>query len=297
MKKVFIKALKRIGFLKRLKINTSITLNNRKIIIPVINEVGVENYFNLSEPWMLYILKKLISSAGYNKAFIDVGVNLGQTLIKVKSVAPSIRYIGFEPNPLCVNYVSSLIAVNYFSNTEIIPVGLGNKSSVLKLNLFSNSDVDSAASIIEGFRSEASVTKTINVPVFKFSDIHLNKDLEFGIIKIDVEGAELEVMEGLKEKIKTDRPVILVEVLPAYNHDNVHRISRQKDIEKLLIQLDYKIIRIIKKDEIFVEPQEIKEFGVHSDLNLCEYVLVPSELGVEFLFTSMKNDKGQILAY
>ena len=38
-----------------------------------------------------------------NKKFIDVGVNIGQTLLKLKSVSSEIDYIGFEPNPICVN--------------------------------------------------------------------------------------------------------------------------------------------------------------------------------------------------
>ena len=277
MKKIAYRLLRKVGVLKRVSFNTSITLNNKKFNIPIINEVGLGNFLDSSEPWMLHILNRLIAHPDYQKTFIDVGVNLGQTLIKVKAVAPLVHYIGFEPNPLCVNYINKLVAANKFTNSEIVPVGIGDKSSVLKLKLFNNSDFDSSASIIEGFRNESSITKTINVPVFKYSDLSMEKELNIGIIKVDVEGAELEVIRGFKCKIKSDRPVILIEILPVYNSENLLRISRQENIQKILIELDYKILRVIKVDNRFNKVQEILEFGVHSDLNLCEYVLTPSE--------------------
>ena len=45
-------------------------------------------------------------------AFIDVGVNLGQTLLKVAAIDPGRAYVGFEPNPACVDYVWKLIETN-----------------------------------------------------------------------------------------------------------------------------------------------------------------------------------------
>ena len=50
------------------------------------------------------------------KGFIDVGVNVGQTLLKLKSISSEINYLGFEPNPNCVNYLKNLI-----TNYEGIP--------------------------------------------------------------------------------------------------------------------------------------------------------------------------------
>ena len=277
MKKFTYRLLRKVGVLKRVNFKTSITLNNKNFNIPIINEMGLGNFLDLSEPWMLHILKRLIAHPDYKKTFIDVGVNLGQTLIKVKSVAPSIHYVGFEPNPVCVYYVNELIAANRFTNTEIIPVGIGDRSSVLKLKLYNNSDVDSSASIVEGFREESSVTKIINVPFFKYSDLSTDKEFHIGIIKIDVEGAELEVIRGFKCKIELDRPIILVEILPVYNRENLLRISRQENIQKILNELDYKILRVIKMDNRFNKVQEISEFGIHSGLNFCEYILTPSE--------------------
>jgi FkbM family methyltransferase len=278
MKKIGIKVLRKFKILNRLRLSPSITVENTKIVIPIINGVGIGNFLHLSEPWMQHVLKILIKRKEFSNTFIDVGVNVGQTLIKVKAIAPSIKYIGFEPNALCINYVNTLISTNKFINTEIIPVGISDKTQVVKLKLFSASDVDSAASIVDNFRDEAAVKKTLYVPVFKYSDIPRLEDLTIGILKIDVEGAEYEVIKGFKDQIQADRPLILMEILPAYSSDNSIRISRQEKIQKLLTALSYTILRVIKEENQFIGVQQLAEFGIHSDLNLCEYILTPSEI-------------------
>lgn len=286
MKRYLIRALRKLKLLKRITIYPLISISGVKFKIPIINETGIYNYLNLSEPWMQHILNKLINN---EKAFIDIGINLGQTLIKVKAVNKSISYIGFEPNPLCVNYTNELIKANAFSNTEIYPVGISENSAVLKLNLFSESEYDSAASIIEDFRDPKSIKKSINVPVFNLSDLTLKKDKEIGIVKIDVDGAELEVMKGLKKIMVSDRPFILIEILPVYSTENIVRINRQNEIQNILTQNKYSIFRVIKNYEKYEEISKIDAFNIHSDLNKCEYIFSPNEK-IEELIEILANN-------
>jgi FkbM family methyltransferase len=274
MKKYLIRALRKIRILKRLTIYSQINIDGVKFKIPIINEVGINNYLSLSESWMHHILKRLLDT---EKTFIDVGINLGQTLIKVKATNKSIRYIGFEPNPNCVNYINELIKVNNLQNIEIYPIGISDKSTVLKLNLFSDSEHDSAASIIEEFRDSNNIKRSINVPVFNISELGLTNNPKVGIIKIDVEGAELEVLKGLKERIKSDRPLMLIEILPTYSSQNANRVNRQNEILNLIIEFNYSIFRIIKAKNNFIDIKEMQSFDIHSDLNLCEYIFCPTE--------------------
>ena len=223
---------------------------------------------------MHHILDQLLDS---EKTFIDVGVNLSQTLLKVKAINSSVSYIGFEPNPLCVFYTNEVVKQNLFEKVQIYPVGLSIESTVLNLNLYNNSDHDSGASIIEGFRDSNSITKKIHVPVFNFSDIKLSSTLRTGIIKIDVEGAELEVIQGVLKLIEEDKPYIFIEILPAYNDKNTVRIDRQNQIASILTSLNYTIYRIKKTKNEFVGLSKLDSFDIHSDINLCEYIFCPNE--------------------
>ena len=85
--------------------------------------------------------------------FLDVGVHLGQTLLKVKSLSPSTPYVGFEPNPICVNLARQAARRAGLSDTRIIPVGLARETGILPL-LARGGDTDSAASTVAGFRND-----------------------------------------------------------------------------------------------------------------------------------------------
>ena len=285
-KKLFLRMLRYLGILKHLHINIKTHVNKRRVFIPLINEVGFENYLKLSESWMLHILNSLYHTSLFDGAFVDIGVNIGQTLIKVKAIDPTINYIGFEPNPYCINYLNKLIEINNYRNTQIFPVAISNNTCISTLHLYNPSDMDSTASLISGFRKEASVRRTIEIPAFRFSDITFKDPFKIGILKIDVEGGELEVLESFIEIIRTDEPIILIEILPAYSVENSMRIERQEEIRRLLKEMGYIIFRVLKQNNEYQQLQLISSFDIHADLNLCDYILAPNSKA-EILSTTL----------
>jgi hypothetical protein len=106
---------------------------------------------------------------------------------------------------------------------------------------------------------------------------------KMGIVKIDVEGAELDVLLGMRDAILRDRPVILLEVLPVYSAQNVDRLRRQEELETTLRQWDYAMWRVRKNGKEFDRLEEVGEIGIHGDLSRCDYVCVPREMGGEAL--------------
>jgi hypothetical protein len=72
---------------------------------------------NIDELWMGQILGVLLKQN--NGAFLDVGVNIGQTLCQVKSIDFQREYFGFEPNPACNMFVEELVRINKFPCVKI----------------------------------------------------------------------------------------------------------------------------------------------------------------------------------
>jgi vacuolar-type H+-ATPase subunit D/Vma8 len=99
-----------------------------------------------------------------------------------------------------------------------------------------------------------------------------------GIVKIDVEGAELEVVKSLYQLLDTQRPIVLLEVLPVYSNENTMRKERQEELEKIFNELKYYLFRVDKSEDAFVGLKRIETIGIHADLNQCDYVVVPNEL-------------------
>jgi predicted component of type VI protein secretion system len=99
--------------------NRTVTIRNKKFVVPVIRNMGLLN-LSLKEEWFRQLLIALKLPPG--SAFIDVGVNVGQTLLAFRSCYDN-PYWGFEPNPGCISYLNSLIEMNHFEKTHIVPVG------------------------------------------------------------------------------------------------------------------------------------------------------------------------------
>src|SRR5438552_790474 len=104
-----------------------VRLDGKKLVIPLpaTTDDGLQNvYWNRS--WKSEILKCLVHP--HDGAFIDVGANVGQTLLDLHLSCPGTQYVGFEPNVACVTYLRELIKTNSMSNCQILPVALADKN-------------------------------------------------------------------------------------------------------------------------------------------------------------------------
>ena len=257
----------RLLFFQKVNYTRKINLNNKKIKIPLISGVSCE----ISEPWMSDVLSGLLPKQ--EGIFLDVGVNLGQTLIKVKTIDSERKYIGFEPNPFCVFYVQQLILANSFLNCTLLPVALFTENRLMCLNMFSANENDSSATLIEKFRNDK-IDHIIYVPAYNYDGLNLSLN-GVGILKIDVEGAELEVIQSLLPVIQKDKPIILIEILPIYSEGNSFRKKRQSKLEGILQNLNYIFYRIEKKrNGSLSKINKIKSIEVHDDLSKSDYIII-----------------------
>ena len=275
-----IRALQKLRILKCVNVLGKAQLNGKEFKIPILGAEGLSNLF-MSEPWMISLLKVVLPIEG--KRFVDVGVNIGQTLLKMKSVSEEIAYIGFEPNAQCVGYTRALIEANGFVNVDLVPVGISTETNLGRLDYYCHRDTDSSASVVPGFRDQA-VLRSEFVPLFDFDDLSTILGLDsMSVLKIDVEGGELEVIKTLRKEIAKHKPVILMEILPVYEEENKSRLSRQEEIQAILDELGYAWFRVKKAGDKLKGVEMIERIGIHSDLNDCEYVVVPSSKKDEFI--------------
>ncbi|MBX2859924.1 MAG: FkbM family methyltransferase [Vampirovibrio sp.] len=282
LKRLVIKVLRRLGVLNSLNFTVDAEYGSHRYCVPMIHGLGEAN-LALSEPWMLETLQGCLSlKAGI---FMDVGVNVGQTLIKVKALEPDRSYIGVEPNPTCIFYLQRLVQKNRYSKVRLLPVGFSNQTGLAFLDFFSEFDAGSSASIVSNFRPHETVSFQKCVPVFNYTDISGFLEItDLAIIKIDVEGAELSVLEGLHEALTSHRPLIILEILPVYDAAKFsERLARQESIESMMRSADYHVFRIRKTSKDQLSGFElVEEIGIYGDLTLSDYVMVPDELTQEF---------------
>lgn len=185
----------------------------------------------------------------------------------------------FEPNAVYWFVVKELIRANRLPACQLVPLGLGARAEVLRF--FSSEATDAAASVVAGFREETHYAdrglRLVGVCPGD-ATLSLMGDLaaRVGVVKIDVEGGELEVLEGLLGTLERDRPFCVCEVLPVYDaatENGRFRLARQEAIEEVLQKLDYRIVRVHRDGRL----APVDSFGVHGEMALTNYALCPTE--------------------
>ena len=251
---------------KRINYEKRVVVGQSGFIVPVQSGRAV----HASDPWMQTVLAELF--ADFPGTFIDVGVNLGQTLICAKAIDPDRPYVGFEPNLTCVSYAQEFVRLNGIRNVVLIPAALADRSGIADLNFISASETDSCASIVPDFRPGRTIAtqKVLMIGRDLAQTIIASK---VGVIKIDVEGAEVLVLQALEDIIARDRPAIVIEILPAYAPENTARIETNTKVEDFCRRHGYALTRVTKGPRTGRE--EIAEIGIHDDLKRCDYVLLP----------------------
>lgn len=246
-----IKALKKLKVLPLVNFTARIRYNNTSLIIPFVKGMGLENFL-IKEEWLDLLIRNYVNQ---NKgAFVDVGVNIGQTLIKVKTKYPNLDYIGFEPNTACNFYTKLLIQENSFKRCIIHSYALTDK--ITNLTFEKTSTSDSRASVIPSLRPSFFEKKEI---VLGVNYDLLFADTPISFIKIDVEGAEFDVILGMLSPIANYKPIITCEVLDSLSPQTLeftqNRATKLSDL--LTKELNYKIVNIETQSERIVGFKEI----------------------------------------
>lgn len=191
------------------------------------------------ELFLLEILKQLLPHL--DGAVLDIGANVGQTLAKIKLAESNRRYYGFEPNASCFAYLERLVADNGWNDVTLFPFGLSDGTEILALQVADDLATDGRGTFVANIRSDSVATHTKHAVVVDFAAIdHLIED-KIALIKVDVEGAELDVLIGLHDRFTRDRPVLCIEMLPIES-----LIDRHIESVELLQSLDYEVYVVMK---------------------------------------------------
>jgi FkbM family methyltransferase len=266
-----ISLVRRWGLLWRVNFSVTGAFGSQPVTIPFLFGNGCQQ-LQVGERWMLRALQRVLRVR--SGAVLDIGMNLGQTLLKIKLIDRDREYYGFEPNPQAFHYATQLVERNAFRACTLIPVGLSDRMELVPL--LSRGDVDPSASLVAGFRAPSRYKRAQWVPIFRGDDVVRWNSIErLAVVKVDVEGGELEVLEGLAMSLAASRPYVFCEVLPVFDPESDtgrFRLARQIKLKKLLDRWGYRVFRILRNETV----SEIEDFGVHSDMALSNYVFIPA---------------------
>jgi FkbM family methyltransferase len=170
-------------------------------------------------------------------AVLDIGAQVGVYALAAASLRPDIAIHAFEPNPFAAARLRMNKYVNKFMNIgeNYVAVGAENKQNVLAWR--SKGPVISSGSSVGSFAAEWG-DQAERALVFQVTIDSLGVNLgDRGLIKIDVEGAELAVFRGMTASLNSV-PDILVESFSE---------KACLELNKLILPLGYRVYRIVEK--------------------------------------------------
>ena len=210
---------------------------------------------------------------------LDIGANGGQSAIALSFLMPDHRIHAFEPNPALVGEMRFLRRLLGGRFTYQI-AALGDRPGTLSLHVpvMGKLPITTRASLLaseadahaQTLRERYDMPVTIarhDVPVLAGDGCELQPDA----IKIDVEGAELQVLMGLAETIARTRPTIMLE-----------RGTSMVACQGFLAPLGYR----------FAQRGREGELHERLDLPARNYFAVPRERWQEFVSGSGEADGG-----
>ena len=173
---------------------------------------------------------------------IDVGANVGcHALNMAVLVGGQGKVFAFEPRPGNCDLIKLSIEANNFTNLELFPDAAGNAAGTIEILV----EGDNTNARINSNPDHDSLTaKRFTVRVVKIDDC-LQDIPRLRFVKIDVEGAEPMVIDGMSNLISRFMPVLLFEFYPDFI-----RLTSQCDPQKFLdqiIEYGYKL-RVIGQD-------------------------------------------------
>jgi len=134
-----------------------------------------------------------------DSVYLDIGTNVGYHALGIHSVV-GCRVIGFEPHP-------NHFAVAAFNcnehNIQIYNCAVAEQDGLITISDFDETEV-------KNYGEVQTDTNGIEVKAIKLDTLNLPK---VDLMKIDVEGFEINVLEGATDTIDKCRPVIFYEAL------------------------------------------------------------------------------------
>ena len=173
----------------------------------------------------------MLGEIGTGSVFFDIGANVGYYSILASRLAgPTGRIAAFEPLIRNLAYLQRHVEINGADNVQVLPFAISSDNSIVSFS----TGADSAMGHLD-----AEGDGDMLVPTVTLDEISDRLGLVPDVIKIDVEGAEMDVFRG-GARVLAAKPTIFL---------STHSDELRLECLELLKGLGYSVTSLLKDED------------------------------------------------
>ncbi|MDK3020524.1 FkbM family methyltransferase [Pseudodonghicola flavimaris] len=164
-----------------------------------------------------------------DRDYLDIGAWIGPTVLYAAKKA---RHVwAFEPDATAFRHLAWNIELNGLANVSALPVALAARTGVARMASFGGEPGDSMTSLLKGAEAGGSDVVTLDWRAFA-GDVDLSG---VGLVKMDVEGAEFDLIPELLPWLQAVRPALYLSTHAPYLNEG----ERAARMGRLFDQLSF----------------------------------------------------------
>jgi FkbM family methyltransferase len=192
--------------------------------------------------------------------FVDGGAHIGFfTVLASRQVGPSGVVLAFEPCDLNAGVLETNIRLNGCQNVRVRREALSDAPGRVEMSWASGHDTGQATIRPTGAAAGRSLVDTAAL-----QDLLRERQQPVSLIKLDLEGAELRAIVGMREILAADRPPLLVEITDSFLRQNGGSAAA---LYAYVSGLNYVAYHLLETDALQPLPNETAFLGAGDQFN------------------------------
>ena len=164
------------------------------------------------EPEMAPLWFHLAARAG---VVLDVGAHVGFYALLAAHANPKGRVFAFEPHPTAHGRLVRNVGLNGVDHVRCMQAACGARAGTEELYEVDGPGIPSGSTLESGFMKPEWGIRSRAVRVLMLDEFVAGADVgTVDLVKLDTEGTEPQVLEGMRDTLRRQRPLIFCEVLP-----------------------------------------------------------------------------------
>ena len=186
------------------------SIHGRRYLVPLECTSLKYLFFTRDDKYEPEVYQQILDLASPGAVVFDIGAHLGKYVVGLADrIRPSGRLTAFEANPMTALYLRQIVDFNHLHETvKVINGAVGDTIGEISIGV-KGLGVDPSQTVFE-----TQGVRPCQIPSLTIDNYCSTTGVYPNLIKIDVEGYELKVLQGARRTLQESSPTICCEIHP-----------------------------------------------------------------------------------